>query len=92
MDYSLFLTDIIEKTGLPKDDIAVVRHTLSDENALRVWSAGIDFFEEYQRIQPLDYFSKKIYIFSFFNQQSTTARFIGVYEVVNLTTGKRARL
>ena len=90
MSYSLYLTDIIEKTGLPKEDIAVVRHTLSDENVLRVWRAGIDFFEEYQRIQPADYFSKKKYIFSFINQQNTTARFIGVYEVVNIKPIKDA--
>ncbi len=64
MEYGLYLTDIIDKTGLPKDDIAVVRHTLSDENALRVWRAGIEFFEEYQKIRPVDYFSRHLYSIS----------------------------
>ena len=90
MEYSLYLTDLIEKTGLSKEDIAVVRHTLSDEKAFRVWRAGIDFFEEYQKIQPKDYFLKKRYIFSFVNQQNTTARFLGVYEVNSICPIKEA--
>ena len=90
MGYSIFLTDIIEKTGLPKDEVAVIRHTLSDTNARRVWRAGMDFFEEYQKIQPVDYFCRKKYIFSFVNQQGTSARFIGVYRVENIISIKQA--
>ena len=91
MGYSLYLTDLIEKTGLPRGEVAVVRHSLSDEKANRVWRAGIEFFEEYQKIQPKDYFSKKKYIFSFVNQQSTTARFIGVYEVISISPVKKVK-
>lgn len=91
MNYSLFLTDIIEKTGLPKDEVAVIRHTASDEKANRTWRAGLEFFEEYQKIQPKDYFSKKEYIFSFINQQGTTARFIGLYKVESIIPVKQAQ-
>lgn len=84
--YSLFLTDIIEKTKLPKDEVAVIRHALSDDKAGRVWRDGMEFFEEYQRIQPKDYFCKKRYIFSFINEKGTTARFIGVYEVTDIVS------
>ena len=90
MNHSLFLTDIIRITNLPKEEVAVIRHTLSDENANRTWRAGIDFFEEYQKIQPKDYFCKKRYIFSFINQKGTTARFIGVYEVERILPVKKA--
>ena len=90
MEYSLFLTDIIEKTGVPKDEVAVIRHTLSDEMARRVWRAGMEFFEEYQKIQPPDYFSKKKYIFSFVSEQGTAARFIGAYVVKDIVPVKSA--
>lgn len=52
MDKSLHLTDIIEKTGLPKSEVAAVRHSLNHENARRAWDAGFEYFEEYQRHQP----------------------------------------
>lgn len=81
MDNSLYLTDIIEKTGLPKDEVAAVRHSLNHEYAKRAWDAGIEYFEEYQRLQPLGYFDGKKYIFSFVNGPGTTARFIGLYEL-----------
>ena len=84
MGHSFYLTDIIDKTGLKREEVAVVRHTLSDEKANKVWRAGMDYFEEYQKIQPKDYFCKKRYIFSFINEQGTTARFIGVYEVEDI--------
>lgn len=89
--YSLFLTDIIEKTKLPKDEVAVIRHALSDDKAGRVWRDGMEFFEEYQRIQPKDYFCKKRYIFSFINEKGTTARFIGVYEVADIVPVRTAK-
>lgn len=83
MGHSFYLSDIIEKAGLPKNEVAVVRHTLGDKNANRAWKAGLEFFEEYQRIQPKDYFCKKNYIFSFVNDNGTT-RFLGVYEVLSI--------
>lgn len=90
MEYSLFLTDIIEKTGLPKDNIAVIRHSLSSDMVKKTWRAGMEFFEEYQKIQPKDYFLGKKYIFSFISQQNTTARFIAVYEVEGIIPVKEA--
>ncbi len=63
MDKSLYLTDIIEKTGLPKNEMAAVRHSLNHEYAKRAWDAGLEYFEEYQRLQPLGNFDGKSIFF-----------------------------
>ena len=65
MQSSLYLTDIISKTELPKDNVAAIRHSLNHDNAKRTWDAGFEYFEEYQRLQPMGYFDGKKYIFSF---------------------------
>ena len=91
MKRSLYLTDIINITGLPKNEVAAIRHSLNHANAKRVWDAGFEYFEEYQKIQPKDYFDKKKYIFSFINGPSTTARFIGLYEVTDIFPISKAK-
>lgn len=80
MGYSLYLTDLIEKTGIPRNELCAIRHSLNHENAKIVWDSGFEYFEEYQRIQPLNYFCGKKYIFSFVNGPGTTARFLEVYD------------
>ncbi len=88
--YTLMLTDIIEKTGIDHDDIALIRHTKSDAFFAEVWKAGNRYFEEYQKIQPENYFHGKKYLFSFVGGQGTTARFVGVYKVKNCVPMKDA--
>ena len=83
-DYTLMMADIIDKTGLPHNNIALVRHTLTDHGFKKVWKDGMDMFEEYQKIQPKEYFHGKEYIFSFIGETKTTARFLGVYHVKSL--------
>lgn len=58
-DYTFKLSDVINKTAIEHDNIALIRHTRSHDNFRKVWDAGIDFFEEYQRIQPENYFHGK---------------------------------
>ena len=88
--YTLMLADIIEKTKIDRDNIALVRHTRSNEFFAEVWKEGIEFFEEYQKIQPENYFHGKNFIFSFIGEQGTTARFIGVYKVKSIIALKDA--
>ncbi|MBE5838369.1 GIY-YIG nuclease family protein [Butyrivibrio sp.] len=81
-NYTFFLSDVIEKTGIDHDKIALIRHTpKSHKNFRQVWEAGMDCFEEYQKIQPKNYFHGKEYIFSFVGETKSTARFIAVYKV-----------
>ena len=47
MAKSLFLTDIIEKTGLPKNEVAAVRHSLNHDNARLAWG-GIAWLKNLQ--------------------------------------------
>lgn len=79
--YTFCLSDVIEKTGIAHDDIALIRHTKSNDGFRKVWDSGEEFFEEYQKIQPPNYFHGKKYIFSFVGETKTTARFVGVYRV-----------
>lgn len=90
--YTLMLTDIIDKTGINHDDIAIIRHTKSDAFFAEVWKDGYHFFEEYQKIQPENYFHGKKYIFSFIGEQGTTARFIAVYRVNSIKPFKKTYL
>ena len=91
MQSTLNMGDIIEKSGLPKDNIAFIRHSLGHKNFSDVWKDGnIDFFEEYQKIQPEHYFHDRKYIFAFRSDKKTTARFIGVYEVVGCKPFKKS--
>lgn len=80
---SIYFTDIIDLTKLPHDDLVAIRHSLKYSNARKSWDAGVEFFEEYQCIQPEGYFKNKKYIFSFVSGPGTTARFLGVYEIIN---------
>ena len=41
MEKSLYLTDIIEKTRLPKSEIAAIRNSFNNENARRAWDATL---------------------------------------------------
>ena len=50
-DYTFKLSDVIDKTDIDHENIALIRHTKSHDNFRRVWDAGIDCFEVYQRIQ-----------------------------------------
>ena len=84
-EFTLYLSDIIDKTDISHDNIAVIRHTISDSNFHRVWDAGMDSFEEYQKIQPDNYFHGKEYVFSFVGETKSTARFIAVYKVNGIT-------
>ena len=81
MEHTLYLTDIIEKTSIPRDELVAIRHSLNHANARLAWDSGFEYFEEYQRIQPKNYFKGKRFIFSFVNEPGTAARFLGVYEV-----------
>lgn len=91
MQSTLNMGDIIEKTGLPKDDIVFVRHSLNDKNLKNVWRKGnVGFLEEYQKIQRKGYFHNKKYVFSFISDKKTTARFIGVYKVVGCKPIKKS--
>lgn len=88
--YTFSLSDIIEKTGIDHDDIALIRHTISDSGFKDVWDEGTEMFEEYQKIQPKDYFHGKNYIFSFIGDIKSTARFLGVYKVDGMIPLKKA--
>ena len=79
---TFYMSDIIEKTGLPADDIALIRHSFGHKNFAKVWNAGREYFEEYQRIQVEDYFNGKHYVFAFVGDKGTTARLIGIYKVL----------
>ena len=46
-DYTFKLSDVIDKTDIDHENIALIRHTKSHENFRRVWDAGIDCFEVY---------------------------------------------
>ena len=89
-EYTFSLADIIKKTEIANDDIALIRHTVSDRGFKSVWDEGIEMFEEYQKIQPKDYFHGKNYIFSFVGDKKSTARFIGVYKVEGMVPLKKA--
>lgn len=89
-DYTFKLSDVIEKTNIEHDNIALIRHTKSHDNFRRVWTEGIDYFEDYQRIQPENYFHGKEYIFSFVGETKSTARFIAVYRVKGIRRLKKS--
>ena len=84
-NYTILMSDIIDKTGIAHDNIALVRHTVSQKSFKEVWKGGKEMFEEYQKIQPQNYFHGKKYIFSFIGERKTNARFIGVYKVKSIT-------
>ena len=89
-DYTFKLSDVIDKTDIEHDSIALIRHTRSHENFRRVWDSGIDYFEMYQRIQPENYFHGKEYVFSFVGETKATARFIAVYRVKGVKRLKKS--
>lgn len=70
--YTFCLSDVIEKTGFAHEDIALIRHAKSDDGFRKVWDSGKEFFEEYQKIQPFNYFHGKKYIFSFVGETKAT--------------------
>ena len=79
--FTLYLSDIIDKTGIAHDNIAAIRHTKCHKKFNDVWKEGFKFFEEYQKIQPPNYFHGKEYVFSFVGEAKNTARLIAVYKV-----------
>ena len=80
-DYTFRMSDVIDKTSIEHDNIALIRHTPSHEHFQKVWAEGIGFFEEYQKIQRGNYFHGREYVFSFIGETKSTARFIAVYKV-----------
>ena len=84
---TLNLWDIIEKSGLPPDNVAAVRHTLNHEWEKKCYEKGISFFEECQKFNPENYFHGKTYILSFIGGEGTTARSLGCYQDCGCISG-----
>lgn len=84
-EHTLYLSDIIAKTGLSFGDYVVVRHSLGETPCRLAWEKGKEYFEEYQRIQlDANYFKGKKYVFAFISGISTTARLVGCYELCGI--------
>lgn len=92
-DFTLNLYDIIKKAGIPLDDVVIIRHSIRDKFAKKIYELdkkeGNDllYFQEYQKLQKSEkYFKGKKYILSFVSDEGTLARFIGCYTCEGVIT------
>ena len=89
---SLNLVDLIKAADLPLDDLMVIRHSFNKKDTSDIWDKyDRSNFYEYQSIQPsADFFKNKKYVLSFIADGKTHSRFVGCFEIVDLSPASKA--
>lgn len=92
---TLNLLDIINLSGLPVDDVVVIRHSFNKKENKDIWDPyDRRFFEEYQSLQPVDkgdFFKNKKYVLSFVADGKTLSRFVGCFEILKKYPASEAK-
>ena len=82
----LNLFDIMVASDVPVEEVVIIRHSFNRKETKDIWDKNDRrFFEEYQSLQPSEYFFKgKRLVLSFVADGRTHSRFVGCYEIVGL--------
>lgn len=81
--YSLYLTDLIRKTGWNLNRVKLIRHATSHKRLQIAYENNV--IREYTQMQKADFFKDTDYVIAFIGGKGTTARFVGCYEVTGYT-------